>query len=57
MTCIYSIRFSSGCSLFAKTLEVGKASGPTLNRTLRRELVMTREAIETELLSASTSDH
>lgn len=48
LTCMYSMRPSSGGSLFAVTLEAGNAFGATLNSTFRRELVITREPIETK---------
>lgn len=47
LTCMYSMRPSSGGSLLAVTLEVGNALGATFNKTFRRALVMTSDAIET----------
>ena len=46
-TCIYSIGLSSPISRFAITLLAGKAFGVILRIIRRRELVMTREVIET----------
>lgn len=49
LTWMYSMRLSSGGSLFAITLDAGKAFGARLRRTFRREFVMTTEAMETVL--------
>lgn len=48
LTCMYSIRPSSCDSLRAVTLEAGNPFGAMLNKTFRREFVMTREPIETK---------
>lgn len=47
LTCMYSMGPSSGGSRLTVTLEAGCAFGATDNNTFRRELVITREPIET----------